>query len=289
MFQAQGTVINNRVYVGGGSTDTDNTNYCVYEYDPAPDCWQCLPHTSVSFFGLSQLENELVIVGGRQKDWIVSDTTFLFDRFSQRWKTSLPPLITPRHSPTCLSQDTTLTISGGLTYSGNIVSSIEVIRTDDFQWNVVGFLSRSALLCYPSPTVVNDSYYLLGGYTSMTACSVTNSCHFASLETLSSRNLDPYMWHSLPDTPTLQTTAACLNGYLLALGGSTTPYSKPLHCSVYAYCPYLDSWELVGELPCETCHSTVVSLNQHEILLMGGWVQPGEFKRCNTVYRGKFV
>lgn len=289
MFQAQSTVINNRVYVGGGNTDMDNANCNVYEYDTVADSWRSLPPASLSCFGLGQLECELVIVGGRYGSH-VSDTAFVFDRFSQRWKMSLPPLFTPRYSPTCLGQEKTLTVSGGLTQSGQIVSSIEVITSEDFQWKVVGYLSRSASLCYPSPAVLKDSFYLLGGYTTPTACSVTNSAHFAALEALiSSKSLNPYIWHSLPDTPHAQTTAACLNGYLLALGGSTIPYSKPLHRSVHAYCPYIDSWELIGELPHESCHSTAVSLGQDEILLVGGWVQPGKFKRSTTVYRGKFV
>ena len=289
MFQAQATLINGRVYVGGGNTESDCTGSIVYEYDPSVDSWRPLPPAAHTVFGVGQLEGELVIVGGRSGVQ-VTDLTLVFDRFTQRWKVSLPPLLTPRYSPTCLCSEGALIVSGGLTQSQHIASSIELMRADEFTWTVVGYLSRSTTLCYPSPACIKGSLYLLGGYTSDTACSVTCSAHYAHTTPLvSSKSVNPYIWQRLPDTPHTQTTAGSLNGYLLSMGGSTAPYSKTVHSSIHAFCPFLNSWEYVGELPHGVCHATAVSLLENELLLVGGWVEPGKFKRTNAVYRGKFV
>ena len=288
VFQAEATLIDGRVYVGGGNNENESTANIIYEYDPCSDNWRGLPPVNVTLFGLGQLEGELVIVGGRS-GLSVSTLVMVYNFLTQRWKFSLPPLITPRYSTSCLCPEGALIVSGGLSQVGQVVNSIEVLTADQFTWTVVGYLSRSASLCYPSTTRVGDAFYLLGGYTSDTACSVSSSTHCAALSTLlPSGDLNPYIWQGLPDTPHKQATAATLNGYLLSLGGCSQPYSKPVHNSIHAFSPSLNSWELVGTLPHAVCHATAVAMGD-EILLIGGWVEPGKFKRSNAIYRGQFV
>ncbi len=288
MFQASATFLNGRVYVGGGNTECDHTAHIVYEYDSCSDNWRCLPPANVILFGLGQLDGELVLVGGRN-GLCVSDLVLVFNHLTQRWKLSLPPLLTPRYSATCFSPEGALVVSGGLSQAGDVATSIEILQADQFAWTVVGCLPRSASLCYPSATKLHDSFFLLGGYTSDTACSVSCSTHSVAVETLlSSQGLTPYIWQSLPDAPHRQATAGALHGHLLSMGGCSQPYNTPVHSSIHAFSPSQTSWEYIGELPHSVCHATSVAIGD-DILLVGGWVEPGKFKRSKVVYRGQFV
>ncbi len=288
MFQAAATYLNGRVYVGGGNTECDHTAHIVYEYDPCSDDWRALPPASTTLFGLGQLDGELVLVGGRS-GVCVSDLVLVFNPITQRWKLSLPPLHSPRYSATCLSPEGALVVFGGLSQAGTVNTSIEILQPDQFAWTVVGCLPRSASLCYPSATKLHDSFFLLGGYTSDTACSVSCSTHSITAETLlKSEGLAPYIWQNLPKAPHHQATAGSLHGHLLSMGGCTQPYSTPVHNSVYALSPSHTSWEYIGELPHSVCHATSVAID-NEILLVGGWVEPGKFKRSMAVYRGQFT
>ena len=66
------TVINGKVYCGGGVTGGDN-DFTVNCYDPSKDKWTTLPPLSVKWFGLGQVNGKLVAVGGRR--WSTGNTT----------------------------------------------------------------------------------------------------------------------------------------------------------------------------------------------------------------------
>lgn len=288
MFQAGATFLNGRVYVGGGNTECDHTANIVYEYDPYSDNWRGLPPANAILFGLGQLDGELVLVGGRS-GVCISDLVLAFNHVTERWKLSLPPLLTPRYSATCFSPEGALVVSGGLSQAGDVVTSIEILLPDQFSWTVAGCLPRLASLCYPSSTKLDDSFFLLGGYTSDTACSVSRSTHIVAIETLlMSQGLAPYIWQSLPEAPYCQSTAGTLHGHLLSMGGCSQPYSTPVSNSIHALSPSRTSWEYIGELPHSVCHATSVPVGD-DVLLIGGWIEPGKFKRSKAVYRGHFV
>ena len=286
MFQAQSVVIGNKVYVGGGNTGDGETDSLVFEYSPLEDKWSYLPPAPVTLFGLGQLLGELIIVGGKVQQ-NVYNCVYVFDRFTRRWKDSLPPLGTARYVPTCISLSYALLVSGGLSEDNKVLSSIEMIDCDNFEWLVAGYLSRPATLGYTSAVAVQDSLYFLGGYKASTANSVTNLAHTASLANLTSpAGISPYVWKCLPATPHFQSTAASMGSCIVVVGGSSSPYMLPVHSSIYAYSQSSDSWIKIGNLPYAGCHVTMATLSSGELLVFGGWVRPGEFKRSQAVYRG---
>ena len=286
MFQAQSVVIGGKVYVGGGNTGDDETDSLVFEYSLSEDKWNILPPAPVTLFGLGQLIGELVIVGGKIQQKVYN-SAYVFDKFTRRWKDSLPPLNSARCVPTCLGITSALIACGGFSEMNEVLSSIEIIDCDSFEWQVAGYLSRPATLCYSSVAVVQDSIFMLGGYSSSTACSVTNTVHITSVSKLTSpAGITPYAWKCLPPTPHFQSTAGTMGSCILAVGGSSLPYSPPVHKEIYAYSPTTESWIKVGELPYAACHTTVTSLATGELFVIGGWVRPGEFKRSHAVYKG---
>ena len=286
MFQAQAVFLKGKVYVGGGNTGDHVTDSLVFEYHPHKDTWRPLPPLGTSFFGLCKLEGELVVVGG-VLDTKVTAAVGVFDTFVKRWKGSLPPLDAPRHSPSCISIQSAVVVCGGVSPDGEQLSSIEVIKSDTFLWYTAGYLSRSATLCHPSAVAVHNAVYLLGGYKSSTANSSSRKVHSSSLDVLlSCAGMTPHAWSPLPATPHFQSTALRVGSCLLAVGGTSSPYSEPVHRTMHAYSHSAKAWVNVGELPYGFCHGTSVSLPNNEFYVMGGWIQPGRFKRSCKVFKG---
>ena len=61
------TVINGKVYFGGGSSANTSDEYIVYQYNPSQDNWTTLPPLPVRYFGLGQMNGgQLVAIGGKR-------------------------------------------------------------------------------------------------------------------------------------------------------------------------------------------------------------------------------
>lgn len=287
MFQAQAVFLKGRIYIGGGNTGNLITDALVIEYNPRKDTWTPLPaNNSTTSFGLCKLGGELIAVGGVVGVDVIS-TVVVFDSLTKRWKESLPPMDVARQSPNCLSVKSAIIVCGGVSCAGELLSSIEVIKSDTFQWYTAGYLSRSAILSHSSPLVIYDSIYLLGGYKSSTANSCSNAAHSSPIDLLLSYSgVTPFSWYPMPATPHFQSTAACIGSCLVSLGGTSSPYTSPVHRSIHAFSHSSNSWIYVGDLPYAFCHGTALSLPNNEIYVMGGWVEPGRFKRSCKVYKG---
>ena len=292
MYRAQATIVCGRVYIGGGMTENESSDFYVFEYNPSEDTWELMPPLPVKFFGLGKMAQDLVAVGGQVHNDELSDNLFVFDTYNQQWKESAAQLNTPRFSPTVVESDSSLVAMGGLGRDcrGDIVtlSSIEVLCIDSNRWTVTGDLPSLASVCSPSPAVEGNTLYLMGGYRAQTAISATSRVYTSSLSSLTS---DSWMatksWKPLPPTPHLQSTAVSLNHCLLALGGSERPYSANVHSSIYAYDSSTLQWRKVDDLPYAVCHSTAVAVTRDEIMVLGGWVKPGERKASKSVFRGR--
>lgn len=289
MFQGQAISLKGKIYVGGGNTGDAATDSLIFEYSPQTDLWTPLPPTYISNFGLCKLQGELITVGGILEAKVISMAA-IFDSFTKRWKDSLPSLEVPRHSPSVVSTMSAVIVCGGVSETGELLSSVEVMKSDTFQWYTAGYLSRSAILCHSSPAVIHNTIYMLGGYKSSTANSCTNSAHSSSIDPLLSYSgITPYTWATVPPTPHHQSTAVSTGSCLLSLGGTSSAYSAPVHKAMYGYSHSSNSWMYVGDLPYGFCHGMAVSLPNSQLYVMGGWVQPGRFKRSRKVYRGSII
>lgn len=286
MFQGQTVYLKGKIYVGGGNTGNTVTDALVFEYDLSKDTWAPLPPAYYSNFGLCKLEGELIVVGGVIATKVTGNVA-IFDTFTKRWKESLPPLSVARQSPSCISLASAIVVCGGVAPTGELLSSIEVLKSDTFQWYTAGYLPRSAMLCHSSPAAVHDSIYLLGGYKSSTANSSSNISHSSLVDILLSySSMTPYTWTSVPATPHFQSTAACIGSCLVSLGGTSSAYTEPVHRSIHGFSRSANSWVYVGDLPYGFCHGMSVSLPNNVLYVMGGWIQPGKFKRSAKMYKG---
>lgn len=260
------TVIDGKVYCGGGMTANDDENkYIVFCYDPVGDKWTTLPPLPVRYFGLGQVGGKLVAVGGMRKDRKRSNEVFTFDERSKKWKQTISAMPTPRHAPSTLSlqsPDTLLIVAGGGGTSGQDTDAVEVYKAGTSQWystdplptacqDISLHFDQETMCCYALggfkyPSQLNQALYasisdLLGN----AVLSANQTGAVDSRENITSESA----WKTLPNTKTYQPSAAVFAGNLLAIGGQETLQGGKVKKNIYMYSPSTESWVYFGNLP----------------------------------------
>ena len=280
-------VINGTVYCGGGSTDSPGGNYIVYCYDPSKDKWTTLPPLPVMRFGLGQVNDKPVAVGGRKKS--ITNNVYTYDEGSRKWKQTIPPMPKARRSPGVLSLQSALVVAGG--YTSKFSNAVEIFKSDTSQWYRADPLPTACQNI--SLVAVGNTCYALGGsdgsnlnqalYASVddllgNAVPAKQTTHSGSSDTQSA-------WKMLPNIPTYCPTAAVLAGNLLAIGGEKTSRGGVDTKEVYIYSPSTNSWIYISDLPAPLSRTTAAVTSSTEVLVIGGW-GGGSRSRVNTVYKG---
>ena len=278
LSEGKTAIINGNVYCGGGATDNhDNDQYIVYCYDPSQDKWTTLPPLPVYWFGLGQVNGEVVAIGGKKSSFRASNEVYTYDERSQKWKQTIPPMPTARRSPGVLSLQSALVVAGGSTSAYS--ATVEIFKSDTSEWSRTDPLPR---VCRNiSLAAIGNTCYAIGGYHD----SHLSQALYASIDDLLGNAVPPSQtthsgsgdtctrssWKILPNTPTCQPAAAMLAGNLLGIEKEICMYSSST-----------DSWIHISDLPAPRSLTAVAVLSSTEILVIGGWYGG----RVNTVYKG---
>ena len=292
-------MINAKVYCGGGETNDDIDKYTIYCYDPSRDKWATLPPLPVKYFGLGQVNGKLVAVGGEKGSNLTpcpTNEVYTYNERSQKWKHTIPPMSTARHSVGVLSLQSALVVAGGDRALGSYIAAVEIFKLDTSQWYRTDPLPIACSNL--SLVAIGNTCYALGGYRD----SSLNQALFAANDDLlcnavpanqtthsGSRTSDTQSaWKTLPNTPIYQPTAAVLAGSLLALGGQEISEGvlEGDIKEIYVYSPSTNSWIYISDLPAPRSSTTVAILSKTEILVMGGW---SEGANVQTIYMGTFM
>ena len=278
--------------------DDDDDEFIVYCYDPPRDNWTTLPPLPVRYCGLGEVSDKLVAVGGKTKS---NDTptneVFTYDERSRKWKQTIPPMPTARHSPGVLDLQSALVVAGGDTDEGETIV-VEIFKPDRSQWYNTDPLPTACSDI--SLTCIGNTCYALGGYKSE---SQLNQALYASVDDLlhnavpanqttnigSSDSDTQSAWKikTLPNTPTYRPARAVLAGNLLAIGGYETAQGGADMKEVYMYSPSTNSWLYFSDLPEPRSEIEVVILSSTEILVIRGlFDRNDDDDRVNTVYKG---
>ena len=282
--------VNGKLYCGG-ATDDYAHDYIVYCYDPSQDNWTNLPPLPVKWFGLGQVNSKVMAVGGERKDDDrETNEVFTYDERSRKWKQTLPPMPTAKHSPGVLSLPSAHVVAGGNTR--NYTNAVEIFKADTSQWYRTDRLPTAC--CDISLVVISNICYALGGY----KCpSHFNQALHASVDDLLSNAVPANQtthsgisantqsaWKPLANTPTYGPAAAVLAGNLLAIGGNEASDSGGADKKVYMFSSSTNLWIYIGDLPEPQCETAVAVLSSTEIFVFGGWTWSGG--RMNTTYKG---
>ena len=248
-----------------------------------------MPPLPVKWFGLGQVNGKLVAIRGfTKKSGGKTSKVYTYDERSQKWKHTIPPMPTARHSPGVLSLQSALVVVGGDMPSLDYTDVVEIFKPDTLQYKTDPLPTG----CYDvSLVVIGNTCYALGGYKHP---SRLNQALYASVDDLHCKAVPASQtthsgssdtqsaWKTLPNTPTYQPAAAVLAGNLLAIGEGGGADKK----EVYMYSPSTNSWVYISDLPVPQSRTAVALLSSTEILVIGGW---GDGGNTNTVYKGVFT
>ena len=297
MARPQAVVMREKVYVGGGHTESFDDRKQVFQYDPSRNGWSRLPPHQLIFFAMAQFMGHLITVGG----WIPphgGDYTSKVNCFieeSQKWEEFLKPMPTARVCTSVATTQSAIVTSGGATgiRDGKAVScaAVEVYSSETSQWHTADPLP---VPCWRMISVtIADTWYQLGGSGTGGKDLTTVLC--APLTTLIQKATSPThqsassmsVWKTLPDTPLKRSAAASLSGSLLAIGGYSN--KTPSSPSVHIFLPLTNSWVRVttGDLPEPRHFCTAVQLSSNQLLVVGG--RDDQHKHTKTVFLGSIT
>ena len=265
MAWAQAVVIRGIVYIGGGYTRSYDDGYLIQQYSPTDDRWYTLPPAPVDYFGMGDLNGQLVIVGGKTRQGVVTGKVHTLNSSTQKWVESIAPMPTARDSPAVFSQPSCLTVVGGGDQHGTHLSDVEVFMPHTSQWHKTTSPAPSPL-CDMTTTVINNKCFIA----EYSSTKVYQLCMSLQQTTTDSANTPQVIteWTNLYDFPHEGCGLGSINRCLLAVGGGSGPNTIT---TILGFSPITNTWKTVGQLPEPRRYCTTVLLPTGELLVMGGW------------------
>ena len=175
-------------------------------------------------------------------------------------------LLTPKYAATAVGHNRFLIIVGGVS-NEKLLGSTELFDSATGQWHVCGDLPRPH--SWLKAVKIKNTLYLLGGckHSNLYSC----AAFYASLDGLAKHQLN---WASIQDTPWQLSASASVHGeHLLAIGGGKhiEEDNERIHASeVFMFNKINQNWELIGHLPSARYGPAAVSLDDNNVMVMGG-------------------
>ena len=263
MADAKTVVMNGKVYL-----EYDDS---VLEYTPENDEWVELPEPPVEHFGLAILNNQLVLVGGREPSTGKrTNKLTVFDPSTRQWVHPYPPMATARSDPTAIAYQHYLIVAGREEDRNKSVSVVEIFDRVKEHWYTAEELP---IKCDSmTPVVISNTAYLLGGYIdgkyTKTVLSVSLPALINKATSQSQEVNTPTSWKVLPDSPLYCSAPFTSHNMLLTAGGWDDSREESSH--IYCYDPVTSQWEKVGDLPEPRWRCSCTVLPSAELLVVGG-------------------
>ena len=269
----QSVMVQGKVYVGGGDADVvDHLNfYVVMAYDISSRKWATLPPYTARYFGMSVINNQLVLVGGRvggNKYKVVG----VWRPDSKEWTNPYPDMSTPREECSAVAYKEWLVVAGGKGVGSDDLSSVEVLNTDTKQWSAGP--STPMPWINMRPAIVGDLCYFMGGLIDGDSTDIVYSVSLPALTSqLNSGAIDSWIWKEISGL-LKDSSPLSISGSLLAVGGSDGD-ENPVS-AIHLYQPETGKWVEVGNMPTPLRDCTCVALTNRELLVAGGENFPDE-------------
>ena len=270
-------MLKNKVYFGGGFTESRATATKFYIYSPMVDKWATLP-SPTRYSALATYNSQLVLVGGMASSTVTNQFWVLQDD-ERTWRQPLPDMPTARYAASAINHHNYLIVAGGKDSNRTETDVVEVY--DGHQWMRTDSLPK----CCSSmrTTFHNGNYYLMGGSNqghSVFCASLQSLIAKTTQQSLTSLSSDgrKSAWETLLDVPYHYSATTILGAALVAVGGygSSGTHMSSLHM----YSPLTNvSWLHVGEMPVAVCATCTITLPTGELMVIGGWTEDTQHSR----------
>ena len=257
----------------------------VYSYDVTRYSWSQLPNCVYPGGSLAIVNGWLTTIGGgRYPTWFNELFSLTGDGSGRRWTKEFPPMPTKRSRTTSLCTGATLIVAGGSEEDSRVLSTVEVMDTETYQWSTAADLPQP--MCCASATVCGDQFYMLGGinkhrrYTNLVYnCSVSTllkSCVSSLLEEKQKNSSinKTSVWRQVTDLPVTRSTCESFRGRLLAIGGYDREKSTTA-AAVYVYDSTTNSWEIISHMTTGRHDCSTAVLPDNQLMVVGGYNSGG--------------
>ena len=284
--------LDGKVYVTIGDSNCTREN--PFMYDSNKDQWFTLSELPYVHFSLVTVPDrmQLLAIGGIRRvnnNGVIkiSNKVFLWDEDNRKWTTPYPNMPTARYYCSSISHGSRVIVAGGVT-CGNpwtMTRAVEVLHIKDRSlfpgsyWSMVEQLPH--VVWDAIPLIVNDKLYIavgsdkkIGGST----CNIVTASLPDLLQSSNKNTSSSQVWHKLPDMPYSSLSFNHYQGHLIIFSGDykieQPNTGKPVYQSVpliHIFNHYTNTWDCVGEIPCEYLISVSVHISDNKILFMGGY------------------
>ena len=252
---AHAVEVGGKVYIGGGNAQ--GSHYKVLEYTIQGGQWREID-TPVCGFGMAVVNDQVIIIGGRNRKGVTTDQVWVLESDSNTWTQPFPAMPTARGWVSAVGYKRWVLAVGG--YGKRCV---EVLDTVSKKWYTAAPLPSNA--SHPSLAVIQDTLYVVWG---QSAVSVSITMFISDAMSRSTASDEPRSteWQPLPDTPTSHPAITSFLDSLLTVGALNSTSS-----TIAMYLPQTEQWLTVAQLPSprDGC-ACVVLPETGEMMVVGG-------------------
>ena len=264
--------LNGLVYVGAGYEAGVEGSCTINCYDPVKNSWGSPINTPYHFFAMTKLNNKLLIAGGWDDSFKVTNQILSMDDGQLMNYTKMT---IARSYATASGHQGMLIITGGKDDKGKTLSSTELFDSTDGQWYTCSDLPQPHYELQSA--IVDNVLYLLGGL-NKDGCD-SPVVFTAPLDNLSGHQLK---WNTNEDTPWCATAPVSVNGTQLLIVGGKKGSTRT--SDVYKLNKVTHNWEVIGHIPSARQSSAAVNTANNRVIVIGGYNDKVEF--TNTVWIG---
>ena len=272
MRGAKATVINDTLYIGGGSCTTVNDDYSMFSYKLTDDQWIRLPLLPQCYGVPTNINNELSYIGGQDYS-TKRPTNKVITLHNDHWITPYPNMVVGRKTHAVVSYQHYIIVAGGVDEHESTLDTIELFNCNDPQWTLV-----STHLPQPmkriNATTCNQSFIIAGydvadgSYSGTFITTMDNLVGTEQQQSLTrSTSEDESKWSELWHTPYWFTAIVPNTSPPVIIGGSKQ--GKTVN-NISLYDDSSDSWRTVSTLPISCAGATVATIND-TIIIAGGY------------------
>lgn len=240
------------------------------EYDIFTEEWATLPpYYRATDFAMTVVNKQLLLVGGYDEEqdldlnilgvWIATD---------KKWAHPYPEMITPRYGCSAITYNNWVIVAGGGT-GGDILSSIEILNTDDKQW-YTGPPTPGPWIDMKT-ALVGDLCYFIGdhingwGTDKMYSISVQTLLLHLDFDVMKDASMQ--IWYEIASPPNVSSSLLSFGEFLLVVGGWKN--NQPVS-AIHLYQPETEEWSKIGDLPTPRYNCTCLALSNRELFIAGG-------------------
>ena len=251
----------------------------IFSYDITHKRWSQLPDCIHGDSSITIVKSWLTAVGGCSNPPAAAHSNELFSLSGngsrKSWMKKFPPMPTKRGNTTVLCIGTALIVVGGLGETGKVLSTVEVMNTENHQWSSAADLPEQ--LYFASATICGNQIYVLGGankhfsFTKLVYnCSVSAllySCIRSSLPL--NRVEKARIWRRVADLPVTHSTCISFHDTLLMATGGRMDSGKAT-TAIYMYNSATNSWEIISHMTTGRFQCFAAALPDNQLMAVGG-------------------